>query len=74
MREIFTLLIYIVFVVHSSVPAGAFPRNYLPAKLGARVSKQVRLQSGADPNAILSDEPFSKGRIKFANIGTKKIQ
>jgi len=50
----------------------SYPRNFLSAKLGARVTTQAKLQANADPNAILSDGPVSKGRIRFAAIDQKR--
>ena len=46
----------------------SYPRNYLSAKLGARVTTKAKLHGGADPNSILSDAPVSRGGLRFADV------
>ena len=45
----------------------AYPVNYLSAKLGASVSTKAKLSGQADPNALLTDDPWSGGGFSFAD-------
>lgn len=48
--------------------AASYPRNFLSAKLGATITTQAECKNAIDPNALLSDGPISKGRLRFADI------
>ena len=53
--------------------AACYPRNYLSAALGARITTQTKLAGNADPNALLSDGPISKGWLRFADVNQLQI-
>ncbi|MHC4744215.1 MAG: hypothetical protein ACYS8Z_20040, partial [Planctomycetota bacterium] len=46
----------------------SYPRNLLSPKLGASITTKSELRGSADPNALLSDGPISRGRLRFADI------
>jgi len=61
-----------VAIALSTAPAISYPPNLLSAKSGAGITTQAKLQANADPNALLSDGPISKGRIRFAAIDQQR--
>ena len=67
-RAVIYLAVYVVVVLFGCDQAMCYPSNYLSAKMGARVTTQAALQGRADPNAILSDGPISRGQLRFAAI------
>ncbi|HLB74843.1 MAG TPA: heparinase II/III family protein, partial [Sedimentisphaerales bacterium] len=72
-----SLVIYLASFLAVALPgaesAMCYPRNYLSAKLGARITTQAKLGGDADPNAILSDGPISRGRVRFADVEQERF-
>lgn len=54
-----------LLIVDSAV---SYPRNLLSPKLGASITTKAELRGAVDPNALLSDGPIGKGRLRFADI------
>ena len=73
MRQIDLVPVFTLGLMLAAVCAGAWPTNYLSAKLGACVSTAARLEAGSDPNALLSDGPISKGSFSFAPVRQEQV-
>jgi len=67
------LVVFAVLGPADTEPAMSYPQNYLSAKLGARIMTPSKLTGDADPNAILSDGPISRGRVRFADIEQERV-
>ncbi len=73
MRHLDLVSIFTLALLCAGAAAGAWPVNYLSAKLGASVSTQSRLEPGSDPGALLSDGVISKGSFSFAQVEQPQV-
>ncbi|MBN2269598.1 MAG: heparinase II/III family protein [Sedimentisphaerales bacterium] len=74
MRRLVIYFIWCVAVVLPGVESAlCYPRNLLSAELGARITTQAKLAGAADPNAILSDGPISRGQMRFADVEQERV-